>query len=116
MLSVWHHTKVYLAREPIDMRRQIDGLALQVQEVLSLDPLSAHVFVFCNQRHDRIKGLYWDGNGFVLFYKRIERGRFAWPAMDGDCLELGVRELSWLLEGQSLRTLQPRQALSVLSV
>jgi len=74
------------------------------------------VFVFCNHRRDRIKGLYWDGNGFVLFYKRIERARFVWPKMDGDCLALGVRELSWLLEGQSLRTLRPRPALAVVAV
>ena len=82
MLSLGQDTRVYFAREPIDMRRQIDGLALEVQEVLSLNPLSTHVFVFCNRTKDRLKGLCWDGNGFLLFYKRLERGRFQWPAME----------------------------------
>ncbi len=108
MLSLSTHTKVYLAREPLDMRRQIDGLALEVQEVLSLNPMSAHVFIFRNQRGDRLKGLVWDGNGFVMIYKRIERGRFQWPDIAGQSVELGLRELQWLLEGRSLEALCPR--------
>lgn len=116
MLSVTAHTKVYIAREPVDMRRQMDGLALEVQEVLQLDPLSAHVFVFRNRSADRLKGLYWDGNGFVLFYKRIERGRFQWPSMADASVELGVRELSWLLEGHALSSLMPRKTVRVAAV
>ena len=116
MIDLTPHTKVYLAREPLDMRRQIDGLALEVQEVLCHNPMSAHVFVFRNLRGDRLKGLYWDTNGFVLFYKRIERGRFQWPKAEADTVEVGLRELRWLLEGQSLETLKAPMALVATAV
>jgi transposase len=116
MLNVSAHTKVYFAREPVDMRRQIDGLAVQVQEVLALNPMSAHVFVFRNQRGDRLKGLYWDRNGFVLFYKRIERGRFQWPNVLAGSIELGLRELHWLLEGQNLSERNTGQSVSATAV
>ena len=116
MLNLSTHTKVYLAREPLDMRRQIDGLALEVQEVLSLNPMSAHVFIFRNQRSDRVKGLYWDTNGFMLFYKRIERGRFQWPDIAGQSVQLGLRELQWLLEGQSLEVLRPSTSVAAWAV
>jgi transposase len=116
MLSLSTHTKVYLAREPLDMRRQIDGLALEVQEVLQLNPMSAHIFIFRNQRGDRLKGLYWDGNGFLMIYKRIERGRFQWPDIAGQSVALGLRELQWLLEGRSLEVLRPSAAVAACAV
>jgi transposase len=75
------HIQVYLAREPVDFRRQIDGLSLQVQEVLLLDPFAPHLFVFRNRGGDKLKVLTWHGNGFCLLYKRLERGRFPWPKM-----------------------------------
>ena len=104
-------TRVYIARDPVDFRRQIDGLALEVQEVLSLDPLSSQVFVFRNRRGDKIKLLYWHGNGFCLLYKRLEQGVFPWPDADQPVLCCGLRELHWLLDGLPLASLQPRKTL-----
>jgi len=106
------HTRVHLARDPVDFRRQIDGLALEVQEVLALDPLSGHVFVFRNRRGDKIKLLYWHGNGFCLLYKRLEQGTFAWPKADQPVWPCGLRELHWLLDGLPLTALPPRNNLA----
>lgn len=116
MLSGWRHAKVFFAREPVDMRRQIDGLALEVQEVLQLDPLSAHIFVFRNRTRDKVKALVWDDNGFLLLYKRIERGRFQWPDVHGASVQLSIREFSWLLEGQSFKQLASRSSVTVAAV
>ena len=66
------HTKVYVGAEPVDFRKQIDGVALCVQEVLSLDPYSPSLFLFRNRIGDKVKLLYWHHNGFVLLYKRLE--------------------------------------------
>ena len=71
----------HLARQPaVDLRRSFDGLAEQVRQHLQADPLSGHVFVFRNKRSDRVKLLYWDEDGFVIVYKRLEEGTFHWPA------------------------------------
>lgn len=103
MFSLDAHTRVYLAAEPLDFRKQIDGLALAVQETLELDPFSAHLFVFTNRTHDKLKLLYWHHNGYVLLYKRLEKGRFQWPANGDDShLCVSTRELHWLLEGRDL--------------
>ena len=69
--------KVYIAGYT-DLRRGIDGLASMVQEAFSLDPFSNTLFLFCGRRRDRIKALYWEGNGFILLYKRLESGSFQW--------------------------------------
>ena len=68
--------KVYIACGYTDLRRGIDGLASMVQEAFSLDPFSNTLFLFCGRRRDRIKALYWEGDGFVLLYKRLESGSF----------------------------------------
>lgn len=106
MFSIDSHTRVYIASEPIDFRKQIDGIALIVQDVLQLDPFSAHLFVFKNRRADKLKLLYWHHNGYVLLYKRLERGTFVWPAHDSDSpLYLSVRELHALLDGSDISKL-----------
>ena len=100
MFNIATQTRVYIAREPVDFRRQIDGLALTVQETLGLDPFSTHLFVFKNRSGDKLKLLYWHRNGYVLLYKRLEKGRFIWPKVnDAGTLCLGMRELYALLEG-----------------
>ena len=104
-------TKVFLAREPVDMRRQIDGLALQVQEVLKLDPFTPCLFAFCNKGRDKMKVLQWDANGFLLFYKRLEKGSFKWPRINESTVTLTTRELMWLLEGHSLQQLAAKKVL-----
>ncbi|RME80154.1 MAG: transposase [Caldilineae bacterium] len=90
---------VYLVAGPTDMRKAIDGLALLVADGLHLDPMSGHLFVFCNRKRDIIKILYWDHNGFCLWQKRLERQRFPWPQSTDATMKIGVRELRWILDG-----------------
>ena len=71
--------KVYIACGYTDLRCGIDGLAGIVQQQFRLDPFTNTLFLFCGRRRDRIKALYWEGNGFVLLYKRLESGSFQWP-------------------------------------
>lgn len=104
-------TRVWLAMGPTDMRKSIDGLALAVAGTLARDPLSGHLFAFCNRNRTIIKILYWDRNGFCLWQKRLERERFRWPQSRSQVLELGTRELTWLLDGLDPLALQGHQRL-----
>jgi len=100
MINIGQHTKVFLASGNTDMRKSIDGLSALVVDVLEQDPLSSHLFVFCNRYRDKIKILYWHNNGFWLFYRRLEKQRFWWPRNNEQVsVEISNRELSWLLEG-----------------
>lgn len=99
MLSLSPNTQIYLATEPVDMRRSFDGLRALVLDVLAQDPLSGHLFVFSNRRGDKIKVLYYDGQGLCLWYKRLERGRFQIPASNLDRVELTSPALGLLLDG-----------------
>lgn len=103
MLSISGTEKVYLAAGSTDMRRSIDGLAAIVQQCFSLDPFSANFFVFCNKNRTMIKILHWDHNGFWLYFRRLENGTFKWPAGNSkDTIQVGSRELYWLLTGLSI--------------
>lgn len=113
MIELQVPVRVYLAREPADFRQQIDGLALRVQEVLALDPFAPHLFVFRNRSGDKLKVLYWHGNGFCMLYKRLERGRFVWPVMTEAVLTCTLRELQWLLDGLDLNALKQPARLAI---
>ena len=92
--------RVYLACGHTDMRKQINGLAMIVENSFNLDPFNGAVFVFCNKARDKIKLLEWDTDGFWLHLKRLERGRFKWPASGEDeTMVLTGEELSYLLGG-----------------
>jgi transposase len=103
MLALASGTKVYLAVGRTDLRRSIDGLALLVEGQMELDPLSGHLFVFCNRRRTLVKVLYWDRNGFCLWQKRLEKETFLWPKEGEQVIEVGARELMWFLEGLQLQ-------------
>ena len=92
-------TRVWLAAGVTDMRRGMNGLAALVQTQLSRDPFSGQLFVFRGRRGDLIKLLWWDGDGFCLFAKRLERGRFIWPQATEGSVHLSTAQLSMLLEG-----------------
>ncbi len=103
------HSRVYLALGATDMRKQIDGLAALVEDVLKQDPFGESLFVFCNRGRDKLKILYWQRNGFWLWYRRLERERFRWPRAEefsGAGLEISARELRWLLDGLDIRHVQ----------
>lgn len=91
--------RVYLALGATDMRKAINGLSLLVSEELEGELLSGDLFVFSNRNGNIVKILYWDRNGFCLWQKRLEKHKFKWPKREGEILEIGVRELEWLLDG-----------------
>jgi transposase len=100
------------------MRKSIDGLAALVQLAFDLDPFSNAWFVFCNRGRDKLKLLRWDHNGFWLYYRRLERGHFEWPAQAGDRVQaISLRQLHWLLDGLTLeqrrahRSVEARQVI-----
>jgi transposase len=105
--------QVYLCRDVVDMRKSINGLSILVEQVLALDPFAPHLFVFCNRKLDKIKILYWERTGFVLWYKRLEKNRFAWsPPGTDDVVSLSGRELNWLLDGIDVFALKPHEEIS----
>ena len=97
---------VYIACGYTDLRRGIDGLAGIVQTRFHLDPFQNALFLFCGRRKDRIKGLYWEGNGFVLVYKRLERGNYQWPRRGDEVRAMTAQQYRWLMEGLSIE--QPK--------
>ena len=91
--------RVYLHRAPVDMRKQIDGLAILARDVIQQDLMSGAMFAFINARRNKLKILVWERNGFILWYKRLERHRFHWPRVGGAVLTLSGVELNRLLDG-----------------
>lgn len=110
MLSIPHSLKIFLAVEPADMRRSFDGLAGLVAQTLQADPLSGHLFVFRNKRSDRVKLLYWDEDGYVIWYKRLEAGTFRFPtaADEASSVSISAADLTMLLDGVDLASVRRR--------
>lgn len=107
MLNSLDGATVYLASGITDMRKSIDALAALVSVEFDLDLFSNSLFVFCNRDRDKLKILYWDHNGFWLYYRRLERGRFRWPAKSGrQTISISRRQLQWLLDGLTLEQQQ----------
>ena len=112
MLTLPPSVRVFLAPGATDMRKQFDGLAQAAREVIKQDPLSGHLFVFCNRRRDRLKILVWDRSGFWLMAKRLERGTFAWPVSrsnSNEGIELTAEELSAMLGGFDIARVPKRR-------
>ena len=98
--------RIYIACGFTDLRKGIDGLATLVQQQFQLDPFTNTLFLFCGRKKDRIKGLYWEGNGFVLVYKRLEEGVYQWPRSAAEVKELTRQQYRWLMEGLQIE--QPK--------
>lgn len=105
MLSLPPSVRVFLAVEPVDMRKSFDALALVVEHHLRLDPMSGHLFVFLGKRRHIARILFWDRSGFALFSKRLEIGCFRLPEItaDGAVLTIEAADLLLILEGIDLR-------------
>lgn len=99
MLNGFKPGKIYLACGYTDLRRGIDGLAGIIQEQFQLDAFDDTLFLFCGRRTDRIKGLYWDKNGFLLLYKRLESGTFRWPRTTQEARQITAQQYEWLCNG-----------------
>ncbi len=103
MLSATGGASVYLACGSTDLRKSIDGLAALVTYSYKLDLFGNSLFVFCNRNRDKLKILHWDHNGFWLYYRRLDRGQFKWPAHSGEKVQaVNRRQLQWLLDGLTL--------------
>lgn len=112
MLTLPASVRIYVAAEPVDLRRSFDGLAAATRSVMGADPLSGHVFVFLNRRRNAVKLLVWDRTGYLLLYKRLERGTFtiASEPRSGDRhVEMDAGELGLMLEGLDLRGARRRK-------
>ena len=111
MMTLPPSVKLYVALQPVSLRKGFDGLSLYVQTVLRLDPLSGHLFLFFNRRKDQVSLLYWDSSGYALWRKRLERGRFRLPlpaSGSAASVQIEAADLSLILEGIDLRGLKRR--------
>ena len=111
MVNLSSGSRYYLWREPVDMRKSFDGLHGLVTGQMGRDALSGEVFIFMNRRRDQVKMLVWDRSGFVIYYKRLERGRFELPALKEECRGqvLPWADLMLILEGVSLSSVRWRK-------
>jgi transposase len=106
MLSLPTSVRIWLATQATDLRKSFDSLAELVRQQLEGDPLSGQLFVFRNKRADRVKLLYWDEDGFVIVYKRLEAGTFRFPGAQGAGVEIRAADLQMLLDGVDLASVK----------
>lgn len=106
-------SEVYLCRDVIDFRNDINGLAIMVEDYLNENVLSGKLFVFINRKRDKIKVLYWDMNGFCIWKKRLEKAKFCWPShlSEDKKIILSFQQFKWLLEGYNLKYWKPHSEL-----
>ena len=107
---------IYIACGYTDMRKSIEGLAAIVPQQFRMDPFSPALFLFCGKRRDRFKALLWEGDGFLLFYKRLENGTFRWPRSQEDVKPITWQQFRWLMEGLELEqktAIKPAETASV---
>lgn len=98
--------RIYFHREPVDFRKAIDGLAAYVQSVFKRDPFDGALYIFISKRRNKIKILYYERCGFVLWYKRLEEEKFHWPHADEPVVTLTTQQLNWLLDGYNLNVMR----------
>lgn len=106
MLNLSPRTQVFFCVMPADMRKSFDTLAEVVRESLGHEPESGHFFVFRNKNQDRVKVLYWDRDGYALWYKRLEKGTFALPSTAASSIEIDAANFSMLLNGIDLKKME----------
>ena len=105
--------RVMVATKPVDFRKGAEGLAALVRETMTADPFSGAVYVFRAKRADRIKLIFWDGTGLCLYAKRLEDGKFRWPAVHDGVMRLSAAQLQALLEGLDWRRVhEPRRTVA----
>lgn len=99
MIVINESTSCYVYSEPVDMRKSIDGLSYLVCDLEDKNPQDGSVFIFYNRQRDKVKLLYWDKNGFIMHYKRLERSRFKVSKHHDELATVSSQQLSWLLAG-----------------
>lgn len=117
MLNLPSQARVFLCTTPVDLRKSFDGLSGLVESVFEKNVLDGHLFLFVNKRRDRVKALWWDRDGLIIWYKRLEAGCFEIPSPRGDQahVTLDATELAMLLGGVSLAGVKRRKRFSLAS-
>ena len=117
MLNVAAGTRIFVATGATDMRKGFDGLSGIVVGILEKDPLSGHLFLFVNRRRDKLKVLYWDGDGLAIWYRRLEQGTFQMPTVseDNKAAEIRSDELTMLVRGIDYSNVKRRKRFSIAS-
>lgn len=117
MLSIAADTRIFIASGATDMRKGFDGLCGLVSSVLRADPLSGQLFLFVNRRRDKMKILYWDGDGLAIWYRRLEQGTFQMPKVDDGQVSVEIRsdELTMLLRGIDYSNVKRRKRFALAS-
>jgi transposase len=117
MLTIASQTRIFIALHATDMRKGFDGLSGLVSDTLKQDPLSGALFLFVNRRRDRMKVLYWDGDGLAIWYRRLEQGTFQVPASNEQLKAIEIRsdEFTMLLRGIDLTSVKRRKRFQLAS-
>lgn len=115
MISIASSTRIFVATSPTDMRKGFDGLQGLVSSVLGQDPLSGHLFLFVNRRRDKLKVLYWDGDGLAIWYRRLEQGTFQMPTITGGktAAEINREDLIMLIRGLDYENVHRRKRFKI---
>jgi transposase len=109
MLNLPPSVRIWLATKPTDLRKSFDGLAELVRLQIQVDPYSGHLFVFRNKRADRVKLLYWDDDGYAIWYKRLEVGTFRFPTCEEGRVSMRATDLQMVLDGVDLDSVKRRR-------
>jgi len=103
--------KVFIYRQPVDFRKSFRGLAAIVENELGHNPFEGHLYAFTNRRRNKIKCLFWEDNGFVLYYKSLAEEKFKWPKGDDEVLTLNGQQMNWLLDGYDISAMKGHKKL-----
>lgn len=103
--------EIYLYREPIDFRKQANGLAVLIEQELGHSPFTGALYAFTNRQRNKIKCLMWEDNGFVLYYKALAEEKFKWPSPADELMPLTGEQINWLLDGYDISLLQGHKTL-----
>jgi transposase len=103
--------RIYLYRDPVDFRKSFRGLAAIVEQELGHNPFDGGLYAFTNRRRDKIKLLYWEDNGFVLYYKSLSEEKFHWPSPEDEVMALSGQQINWLLDGYDIGAMKGHKKL-----
>tara|TARA_R110001592_G_scaffold266204_1_gene531915 strand:- start:3375 stop:3740 length:366 start_codon:yes stop_codon:yes gene_type:complete len=108
--------QIYLYRDAVDFRKAVNGLSAIVERELGHNPFDGALYAFINRRHNKIKCLFWEDNGFVLYYKSLAEEKFRWPHSDDDVISLTGQQINWLLDGYDIMLMTGHKKLHYESV
>lgn len=103
--------EVYIHRKPVDFRLGYRGLGVLIEHALGHNPFSGKLYVFTNRQHNKLKILFWEENGFVLYYKALSEATFSWPRHNQAVFTISGQQLNWLIDGYDISKLMPHKKL-----